>query len=145
MKTLQFFHHSFTNEAMPCKGGTIISMQGYSRNEDFYLCIPIKGFYYRSANCKRYGSFCYEYFFNGEFLGGGRMDKKERIESLCNAGLKDEAIEYIKGYRLWKETELGGKHIVERKEKARISHFLCDANGKNGHIARQEIRRMINL
>lgn len=144
MRTLNFFQHALDdNGIQACKGGTIIAMQGYRRLDDFYLCIPKKGFYYRSANCHRYGDFSYEYFFNGKFLGGGRMYKKDKIKALCEIGEVGEAEEYLHGYRYWRETTLGGRHIIKVKEKARISHQLCDTIGKAGHDHRQFLRKFV--
>ena len=142
-KTLDFWKHSIKESAKPCEGGVIIPMQGYRRYEDFYLCVPAKGFHTRSGNSGRYGDFSYEYFFDGEFLGGGRIDKKDKIKMLCEAGHTNEALEYLKGYRYWRETELGGRHIIAGKERARISHAMCDMGGKAGHEMRQTIRKMI--
>ena len=62
---------------------------------------------------------------------------------LYDAGLISEAKEYLLGYRLWKETKLGGNHTNPYKEAARVSHELIQAGGKAGHKARQIIRRKI--
>lgn len=127
----------------PESGCVLICMRSYCRTRDFYLCIPERGFYYRSANNVRYGDWQYEYFIDGQFVGAGRKDKMERARRLYDAGDVSEAKEYILGRRLWRETTLGGKHINERKEAARISHALCNEGGKVGHDVRQWIRRSI--
>lgn len=143
-KVLKPFQYVLNEDnGTPEKGCVLVCMRGYSRWQDFYLCVPKKGFYYRAANSSRYGSFKYEYFINGEFVGAGRIDKMNYARRLYDAGEVSEAIEYINGYRLWRETSLGGRHINERKEAARISHALCDEGGKAGHDARQWVRRQI--
>ncbi len=127
----------------PEKGCVLVCMHGHCRMQDFYLCIPEEGFYYRAANNVRYGDWKYEYFIDGSFVGAGRKDKMARARKLYDAGEVYEAEQYILGHMLWRETSLGGKHINERKEAARISHALCDVGGKAGHNARQWIRRSI--
>ena len=142
-KVLQLWKHSLNKNVKPCEGGKIVSMKGYNRFKDFYLCIPQKGIHTRVGNCLRYGCFAYEYFIDGVFIGGGRMDKAERAKILYAAGLIEEAKQYIRGYMLWKETKLGGGKINKYKEAARISHDMITEGGKSGHDARQIIRRQL--
>lgn len=118
-------------------------MRGYMRFKDFYLCIPETGIYFRSANISRYGDFKSEVFIDGKFIGAARTYKKNYIIRLYNEGYKNEAIEYALGYRLWRETAIGGNKINKYKEAARISHAMCDMAGEIGHDARQTIRRKI--
>lgn len=143
MKTLEFFQHAFTDKVEACKGGVIISMRGYKRFEDFYLCIPASGIHFRNANNGRYGLFMLEVFMDGEFVGATRSSKKEHVTRLYNEGFKNEAEQYALGYMLWKETSLGGRRTNRRKEAARISHAMCCESGKRGHELRQEIRKHI--
>lgn len=131
------------NNGEPQHGCVIVPMMGYSRMQDFYLCVPKHGFYTRSANCQRYGEFMRLYFIDGNFIGAGRADKVNYVRRLYDAGKVYEAKQYALGYMLWRETSLGGNHINKRKEAARISHALCDERGKAGHEARQFIRKQI--
>lgn len=143
-KILKPFQYVLNEEnGIPEDGCHLICMRGYSRMQDFYLCVPEQGFYYRAANASRYGERMYQYFIDGNFVGAGRMDKMNYARRLYDAGEVYEAKQYIRGHMLWRETSLGGKHINERKEAARISHALCDETGKAGHDARQFIRRQI--
>lgn len=121
----------------------VLAMQGYSRFEDFYLFVPAKGFYTRTANSSRYGEWCSELFIDGDFVGGIPMRRVDGAKRLYEAGEVDEAKEYALGHRLWRETILGGQHINRFKEAARISHRLCDATGSRGHELRQLIRTKI--
>lgn len=131
------------NNCQACKGGVLIPMQGYTRFEDFYLCVPKKGVHTRSANDGRYGQGKREYFIDGEFVGAGWSYKEDKVKALYNAGYIDESKQYVTGIRLWRETALGGNRINKYKEAARISHELCDMTGKSGHEARQYIRKQI--
>lgn len=142
-KILQFWQKSLKDNCKPCKNGLIISMPGFTRFEDFYLCVPETGIYFRSANNARYGLFKSLLFVNGAFVGACRMDKRSKIQQLYNTGAIDEAKEYALGYKLWRETILGGRKIVAAKERARISHVLCDISGEKGHELRQIIRKFL--
>lgn len=144
MKTVALWHRVMDDtNAIPCIGGVLVPMRGYRRLEDFYLCVPAHGLYTRAACARRYGERKREYFMDGEFVGAGRMDNESRVRRLYDAGYKAEAKEYILGYRLFRETTLGGGHINPYKEAARISHVLCDTPGKDGHEERQLIRAML--
>lgn len=148
-KIVQLWHYVLDDtNCVPCEGGTLIPMCGFTRRADFYLCVPKLGFYHRCGNCGRYrrnfyryGNECWEYFYNGRFIGGGSSYKCDKIKKLCEAGYENEAYEYVNNYRYWRETTLGGRHIIARKERARISHELCSVGGALGHELRQEIRR----
>ena len=86
MKTLNLFSHSMNEDVTACEGGVIISMQGYNRFQDFYLCVPAEGLYYRAANNRRYGLFMVEVFMDGEFIGATRMDKRNYIKrAVCGS------------------------------------------------------------
>lgn len=143
MKTLQFFHYSLSENCEPCECGTIVSMRGYTRFEDFYLCVPKEGLHFRSANNMRYGCFKTEMFMNGEFIGAVPMRKRDNIRKLYDNGCYREAVQYGIGYMLWRETTLGGERINQYKEAARISHAMCDMGGKQGHAVRQSLRKKI--
>ena len=144
MRTIKMWHYVLNaDDCRPEQGGTIIPMASYTHFRDFYLCIPATGIYARSANFARYGQYKYEYFIDGEFVGAGLMYKAHHAKELYDAGYINEAKDYILGYMLWRETTLGGNHINKYKEAARISHDLCDLDGKSGHEARQMIRRKL--
>lgn len=130
-------------DIVPEEGCELIPMRGYARMEDFYLCVPSNGFFTRSANIGRYGMYKLEYFVDGEFCGAGDKAKSEKAKMLYDSGYVDEVSSYIKGYTLWRETSLGGRHINKRKEAARISHILCDEGGMAGHEERQYIRKRL--
>lgn len=129
--------------AVPEEGCDLIPMQGYAKPEDYYLCVPKKCFATRAACCSRYGDWKIEYFADGQFCGAGSKSKFDKAKALYDAGYIEEIESYIKGYMLWRETTLGGGHINERKEAARLSHFYCDMPGRVGHKERQRIRRAI--
>ena len=143
-KTIKVWHITHdSNNAIPEEGCKLIPMEGYRQFKDYYLCVPQKGLHARSANCSRYGQWKKEYFIDGEFVGAGKFYKEEYARKLYDAGLISEAKEYLLGYRLWKETKLGGNHTNPYKEAARVSHELIQTGGKAGHKARQIIRRKI--
>lgn len=141
--TLCDFDRINSEDVIPEDGCVLIAMEGYTRFQDFYLCIPKQGVYTRSANHGRYGEGKLQFFIDGQFVGAGWEYKDYRVKALYEAGHVYEAEQYALGHMLWRETTLGGGHINERKKAARISHMLCDATGKAGHEARQYIRRQI--
>lgn len=143
VKKIEFFHRSFNTNAQPCEGGIIVAMQGFNRLEDFYLCIPEKGLFTRAANIARYGNYKKELFIDGAFIGAVNISRLSRTQKLYNAGYPDQAADYALGYMLFSETTLGGGKINKHKEAARISHFICDDRGREGHEIRQQIRRYI--
>ena len=140
-KTIQFWKKSLSENCAPCVGGIIIPMRGFSRSGYFYLCVPCSGVFFRAANIGRYGPYMLEVFIDGRFIGASQLYKREKIEKLYKSGSILEAVEYALGYRLWRETTLGGYNIIPAKERARISHLLCDESGKAGHVIRQRIRK----
>lgn len=148
-KIIKSHHYTLDHEGVYNKtvvaedGCTLIPMRGYGRFEDFYLAMPSKGFYFRSANCDRYGMFKYTYFIDGRFIGAGRMDKMNGGRELYEAGHADEAEDYLLGHMLWSETTLGGGKINKRKAAARLSHHCCCETGRRGHLIRQQMRRQI--
>lgn len=119
------------------------AMQGYRRIQDFYIFVPIKGIFFRSANSGRYKNWVNLLFIDGRFIGACSWAKQDKVRALYNKGFADEAEEYSRGERLWKETSLGGRKINRYKEAARESHRRCDMSGSAGHEARQMIRRQI--
>lgn len=142
-KTIQFWQKSLSVNCAPCRGGVILPMRGFSRSCDFYLCVPCSGVFFRTANIGRYGPYMLEVFMDGRFIGASKLYKREKIEKLYKQGFMLEAEEYALGYRLWRETTLGGCNIIPAKERARISHLLCDESGKVGHDIRQRIRKQL--
>lgn len=143
-KIVELWRHVLSdNKCQPCESGVLIPMQGHTRFEDFYLCVPKTGVHTRSANAGRYGQYKREYFIDGEIVGAGRAYKEDKVKALYTAGHIQEARQYVTGVRLWRETTLGGRKINKYKEAARISHELCDMPGKSGHEARQIIRKQI--
>ena len=139
-KVVELWHRAFKSNALAENGGVLIPMRGYKRVEDFYLCVPVKGIHFRSANNARYGAYKCEVFIDGEFIGSCRQDKCDKLVKLYNAGAVNEARLYALGYMLWRETLLGGSRVNAAKERARLSHALCDLPGKQGHEFRQCLR-----
>lgn len=122
------------------KGFTCIAMQGYRRFEDYYLIIPEKGIFFRTANSSRYGEYKYELFIDGFFIGATPIYKKDKLIEMYNAGHILDAQEYSQGYKLYRETVLGGNKINKYKEAARISHLIAPYGS---HEERQQIRRLL--
>lgn len=134
MKAIEIGHYALSdNNIQPCEGGKLVAMRGYARAKDFYLCIPAKGIYTRTANSSRFGAFKRLLFIDGYFVGACRIDKLHLVQKLYDNGLIYEAKQYALGYMLWRETTLGGGFINERKQAARISHEVCDKTGSAGH------------
>ncbi len=143
MRTIKLWHRTYSDGATPQEGGVMVAMAGYNRFEDFYLCVPRVGVFFRAANQSRYSPFMSELFIDGEFVGACRIDKRNYIKRLYLAGEIKEAKQYALGHRLWRETKLGGANIIPAKERARISHELCDQSGNEGHCIRQMIRQKL--
>jgi len=119
----------------------VVTMRSFSRmGDNFYVFVPKKGLYFRPANSSRYGSWKVMVFVDGRFIGASDNKKRNNIRRLYEAddiGLED----YIRGYKFFRETKLGGSHINKYKESARISHQILFGGGKEGHEARKIIRR----
>lgn len=63
-----------------------------------------------------------------------------RINMIRDGRVDEDKIgSYLAGYYTLREET--SEKIKQRKENARISHFLCTASGKAGHDERQAIRR----
>ena len=80
------------------------------------------------------------FIFKGTLVRGASI---RRVHSFLRKkkDLDGEAIEYLQGHRT--PAEYWGKNINERMEAARISHYLCDLPGIDGHRIRQQIRRQL--
>lgn len=138
------WHWTRKEDAVAEEESTLIEMPGYSVPQDYYLAVPQYGLFFKSANIDMYGEYKVKMFMDGSYIGVTDMNKRNGINELYDKGLKDEAIEYALGYRLWKETKLGGSKINPYKERARLSHshlYYGTLDGKQGHEARQAYRR----
>lgn len=115
-------------------------------NPDKYKIIKKKGIYYLSLIPQNWAKKKYNCWnmcfiaFDGS-IEAVRLTRFKHFKQKKSEIKSPLLLEWLKGYTLW--SELNGK-INENKERARISHAVCDIGGEEGHRIRQELRHNYN-
>ena len=130
---------------MDCpEGWHVVALPGHSRWNDYYVLVEygktVTRVIPQSEAHRKYGVWDIVYYI-GDW--GFIPARKCRLESFIRSGrpITDDAREYLQGHRTPSEFWTG--KINQRMEAARISHIICDTAGKDGHDARQEMRKEI--
>jgi hypothetical protein len=129
--------------------GHIHALPGINRLEDYYVIgtdKPYKRLIPQTISIKhsKFWNACH-FIWRDDCVLYASAHRVQRIITMIKSGelteIDSETRQYLQGHRT--PSEYWHKKTNKYMEAARISHAICDLEGKQGHESRQQIRREI--